>query len=415
MRRLVLIAGSFCLFVGGVASAPAVQRSIFVTSVAGTGNLSSASWQPYAGTATGIDAGDAICQALAQDAGLAHPLAYRAWLSSFGTDAYCHVQDLTGFAANDCDGALAGPAGPWTRVDGKPWAAELDQALYPNFEIYLPPWIDENGNVVHDLVWTGTSETGTHLVNEDCGYWEHGSSGYGGEIGTTDGTGAGWTDTASSACDVHRRLYCLQKGAGDPLPPFENWGRLAFLTSARGSGRLAGWPAATGSGTTGILAGDAICRKLASDAGLPEADSFKAWLSDGATDARDRFVYDGPWMRLDRVRLASDLADLTDAYLHSPLNLTETGVYVGNDWVWTDTESTGVDDLGYHCYDWTSDASTPGGAGGSPSVANTSWTQSFVGKLCDDAARLYCLQDLPLVFADAFESGTTGAWSSASP
>jgi len=49
-------------------------------------------------------------------------------------------------------------------------------------------------------------------------------------------------------------------------------------------------------------------------------------------------------------------------------------------------------------------------------MVDASWTEgNGAANLCDQPWRLYCLQDLPLVFGDGFESGTTDVWSSLSP
>ena len=78
----------------------AARRRAWVTSVTGTGNL--ASW-PDAGGLGGLAAGDAICRARAAAAGLPNANAYRVWLSTAATDAYCHVQGLTGKRSNQCN------------------------------------------------------------------------------------------------------------------------------------------------------------------------------------------------------------------------------------------------------------------------------------------------------------------------
>ena len=70
----------------------AARLQMFVTSVAGSGELSS--WDD-AGTLTGVAAGDAICQARATAAALPNPATYRAWLSDDTDDAYCRLHGLS--------------------------------------------------------------------------------------------------------------------------------------------------------------------------------------------------------------------------------------------------------------------------------------------------------------------------------
>src|SRR6188768_570424 len=105
------------LFVlGSAGAAHAVVRRMFVTSVSGTGDLGS--W-PAAGIATGLAAGDAICQARASAASLPNPSGYRAWLSDSTDDAYCRIHMLTGKLSANCgQPTLPASAGPWRRTDG---------------------------------------------------------------------------------------------------------------------------------------------------------------------------------------------------------------------------------------------------------------------------------------------------------
>ena len=93
----------------------AVQRRAFATSVQGPGNLSS--WADAGGN-TGLAAGDAICRARAAAGGLPNAATYRAWLSNSATDAYCHVQGLSGTVGNACLGASQPGGGPWYQANG---------------------------------------------------------------------------------------------------------------------------------------------------------------------------------------------------------------------------------------------------------------------------------------------------------
>ncbi|MBI5194666.1 MAG: Ig-like domain-containing protein [Nitrospirae bacterium] len=99
------------------ASAVPGNRIAFVTSGRGNGNLST--WAD-AGEKTGIAAGDTICQARANAAGLSGT--YAAWLSDSTNDAYCHIHNLTGKKADNCgQTTLPAEAGPWLRMDGLPF------------------------------------------------------------------------------------------------------------------------------------------------------------------------------------------------------------------------------------------------------------------------------------------------------
>jgi len=387
----------------------AVARRMFVTSVSGTANLSS--WAD-AGGHTGLAAGDAICRARAAAGGLPNAAGYRAWLSDSADDAYCRLHDLTGKKSALCgQPTLPAAAGPWLRVDGAPFGADITHLLEPDFQVLMPPRLSESGAVVHDRTWTGTGADGAS-DDVDCGGWTSAAAGVYPTVGCTDATSGGWGGCGSLACAGAARLLCLETGVGDPLPRIAGWGRLAFVTSAMGNGDLGSWPGA--GGQTGLAAGDAVCRSLASAAGLPNPTSFKAWLSTAASDARDRFLSDGPWMRLDRARLAAGIADLTDGDLATALNLTETGVYLGGYGVWTGTGSDGTA-WPDRCGDWTSDATGVDGLLAIAYAADAGWTD-YYSSACDfSSSRLYCLQDLPLLFGDGFESGNAAVWSAAVP
>ena len=388
----------------------AATRYAFVTSVSGTGDLHS--W-PDAGGASGLAAGDAICQARAAAGGLANPGLYVAWMSTSTTDAYCHLHHLTGKVTTNCgQGTLPAAAGPWVRTDGRAWGADVTHLLDPFDQVYLPPRYDENGAlVVEGHAWTGTAPDGT-VASDTCIGWTSTSGSDYAIAGSTEHTARGWGDFYLDRCSAQGRLICLERLVGDSLPTFSNWGHFVFVTSAQGNGDLSSWPQA--GGQVGLGAGDAICRNLAAAAGLANSASYKAWLSTGSVDARDRIVNDGPWMRLDRVRLSPDFAGLTDGRLNTSPNLTETGVYVANSAVWTGTlaDGTAASD---RCNSWTSASASANGDAGAANAANASWTD-YDPVDCDfGSGRIYCLEDVPLVFRDGFESDDTDTWSAVSP
>jgi hypothetical protein len=409
LRRSVFHA----LVISAAVALPAVaaDRYVFITSVSGPGTLGD--W-PDAGNATGVAAGDAICQARAAAAGLDDPQDYRAWLSSSSDDAYCRIHGLTGkrSAPSNCgQSTLPAAAGPWRRIDGTHFAADITQLGAPDYRVFLPPRLDENGDTVHSDVWAATLDNGAY-AGLGCTDWTSSAAGDSAWVGSSDRTGSYWTFRGSTSCSTDQHLLCFQIGVGDPLGTNANWGRLAFVTSVSGTGDLSSWPDAAGA--TGAAAANAICRRRATAAGLPGAASFKAWLSTGATDARDRFVNDGPWIRLDYIRVAADLAALTDGFTHAPLNVTETGQYLNTGASWTGTEADGTAAT-ERCGDWSIGDDSDGGFVGTAAAADASWTAGVAASLCDQPWRLYCFQDLPLVFGDGFESGTTDVWSSLSP
>jgi hypothetical protein len=379
------------------------SRVAFLTSVTGTGDLSS--WAD-AGGRTGLAAADAVCQARASAAGLAGE--FRAWLSDDNDDAYCRIHNLTGKKAANCGQAtLPVAAGPWVRTDGHPFAAAIDD-LVDAGKVYAPVRYDEFGAPVlvgspDPFYFTGTREDGTLASvgrgDPHCGNWTDRAGGVVGgvDVGSRDGTTQLWTSGMSTSCHHPRPLLCLQTGKGPGLPCISGSGKRAFVTSVEGSGNLASWPEA--GGRTGIAAGDAICSARAAAIGLGNASRFKAWLSTSSVDAKDHITSNGPWVRLDGVTLADSKADLTDGSLFTAISLTETGIYVSSHPVWTGTGAMGVR-AGGTCDDWAGSAASLETTAGNAALANSGWSRFWPQDLhpypqdCSQHdVKLYCLED----------------------
>ena len=370
------------------------ELKVFVTSASGTGDLTS--WTAYTASgssATGLEAGDAICQYLAKEAGLSGT--FRAWLSDTDTDAYCHLHGRTGKKADNCGGtSLPKPYGPWVRMDGFPFGETIDIITSDTGQIYAPVQFDEKGNtLINRHYFTDTDDTGARPAysSGSCSNWSSQiGSGNSATTGRSTHTTKGWTDSGGVGCDGVWRLLCMQIGRGPALPSHISAGKKAFITSRGGSGNLSTWTGATGSG---IAAGDAICQSLATAAGLANADKFKAWLSDSSTDAIDRFAYNGPWVRIDGVKIADNKSDLTDGLLFSPINQTEEGHYRTNYGVWTGTEKNGGKSAN-NCNNWTSDDSSGSlkGLRGVAYTADSYWTEA-ISNNCNTMQWLYCFED----------------------
>lgn len=380
-------------------------RVIFVTSV--TGDAVLGSW-PDADGATGLAAADNICQNRAAAGGLANPEDFVAWISDSSDDAYCRLHGLSGKKVDTCgQPSLPADVGPWVRTDGFPFAPLIDELLTPDNVVYVPPRYDEFGNAV---TWPWYTLTATHvdgtLSGNTCDDWTNTDGGSGLHLGDPTATSGSWSHGAGSTClGSGKRLTCLARGGGAALPPFAQQGRLAFVTSVVGTGDLGSWPQAD-SGSSGIAAGDSVCRNLATDAGLSHPDSFKAWLSDESVDAIDRFDHDGPWVRPDGVGVAADKNEFTSGTLFTSIGQTELGDYMArfvdgvNVWTGTLTDGTGA---GSYCQSWSNGTSAESGNRGQSTDTINSWTQ-FSAMPCHFAGRLYCLSDLnPVVFSDRFE------------
>jgi hypothetical protein len=380
-----------------------------------TGSADLGSW-PDAGVEVGLAAADAICQARAAAAGLANPESWVAWLSDTADEAYCRLHGLPGTKAADCgEPQLPEAAGPWVRPDGFPFSEAIGPLTSAGV-VYAPVLLDELGSPVPPggdaFFFTATLPDGSLFsATRTCSDWTSDSAALSTVLGDPTRTTQSWTVGSLPPCDNVGRLLCLETVAGPALPPFAVEGRRAFVTSERGPGDLSSWPQAD-PGSSGVGAGDSICRNLAMLAGFEEAATFKAWLSDGSTDAIDRFVHDGPWVRPDGVVPATGKSDLTDGVLFSSIHVTETGEYLGNTAVWTGTSDAGAARPS-RCDDWTDGTSALSGDTGIANRTIFGWSFSSSSQPCDNALlRLYCLSDdeVPL-FSDGFESGDTSAWT----
>lgn len=377
----------------------AAPATAFATSATGNGNLSS--WTAAGGKA-GLEAGDAICQSLASEAGLSGT--FVAWLSDSSNDAYCRVHNLTGKKSDNCGQAsLPDTAGPWVRTgDGFPFSADISQ-LVNDGTVYAPVKYDESGNafIAGEKYMTGTNADGTYDAsgNTTCYDWTSNTSNLMVHAvgGWTDGTTYSWTHNYSTGCNSSSwRLLCLETGEGLPLPDFATFGKKVFVTSSSGTGDLSTWP---GAGVNrGVAAGDAICQSLAVEAGLSNASNFKAWLSSYTSSsdyvhAKDRLTSDGPWVRPDGVLVANNKADLIDGSLFTAISQTETGDYLSTT-TWTGTYSNGtLESTISNCEGWTTAAPLRGeGSLGESSLSDGNWTKTGYNP-CSTLRHLYCFED----------------------
>lgn len=402
--------------VSGTLAAPsgAIKRRAFVTSISGTGNL--ATW-PGAVGATAHERADAICRSRASAGVLPNAATYRAWLSADAADAYCHVQGLSGFKSNGCDGAPLPGAGPWFLANGiTNFTGSLDELVGPEGVIFRPVMLDEFQNEVDPdyftrQVWTGTRPSGSGW--NDCSDWTA-SVGAAGAYGDALGSAVVWTQFAGGgACSDSRRLLCLEPGPSETVTLGWSPGALVFVSSVDGSAELATWPEAAGA--TGINAGYAICNQLASAAHLPSPASFVPFLSTPAVSAKDRLTTNGPFRRIDGYAIANNLADLLDGANQNSLHVREDGLYADEDLrVWTGTLADGTGSASGTCGGWTEGASGFGVTGKASAARTGEWTD-INAFACAGPQNLYCFSNAITLFWDGFESADTARWSSSVP
>jgi cysteine-rich repeat protein len=166
-----------------------------------------------------------------------------------------------------------------------------------------------------------------------------------------------------------------------------------FVTSGKWQGNL-----------EGLSGADEKCKTAAIAGGLPNA-TYKAWLSDHATAARDRIVHGKvAYVRRDGMVLADDWDDLMLNGVEMPVMLDEKGMaLIPTDEVcmpdislaWTNTNSNGTTyDPDYDCDGW---SKTMGPAAfGATSGVDFQWSLEcgvFLMSACSKFMPLYCMQE----------------------
>lgn len=270
-------------------------------------------------------------------------------------------------------------AGPWVRTDGHPFAPTIDE-LINNDVIYAPVRYDETGTLVTGNYFTGTADDGT-VGGGHCNNWTDSTDVYYANFGFTETTTSFWTHYGGIDCDGEIRLLCFQTGTGGPFPALTPpaGAKRVFVTSTPYNGNLGG-----------LSGANTICQQLAQDAGLDNSANYKAWISDSATSAITNITSDGPWYRLDGVKVADTRTDLFDGNIFTAISQTETGAYVSGA-VWTGTNYTGAG-VGAHCNDWTDATDSYLGWAGIANLANTQWS-IWSTNSCNNLRTLYCFED----------------------
>jgi hypothetical protein len=154
--------------------------------------------------------------------------------------------------------------------------------------------------------------------------------------------------------------------------------RYVFVTSAVYDGDLGG-----------LRGADAKCQARADAAKL--GGKFRAWLSDGAIEARSRIDAKGPYVRTDGEPVAADLGDLLAATLENPLSINEYGSPITVDLVaWTGTSPSGAR-IAPSCSSWTRNQVLDYGVAGATDSTASRWTDDQ-NRSCSTLRRLYCFQ-----------------------
>jgi PKD repeat protein len=188
----------------GAESEPVIKQ-VEVTEPPFEGALVFVTSEGYPGDFGGPAAADAICQELAENAGLTGT--WTAWLSDDDTDAIDRI-----------------PAeGPYKLLDLNQTIVADDLADLTDDSLDAPIILDENGDLAITNVWTGTQPDGTRTVS-NCSNWTNAEDTYPctagdprcGTKGDSVETSHRWTDAVEDefleACDATLSFYCFGTG-----------------------------------------------------------------------------------------------------------------------------------------------------------------------------------------------------------
>ncbi len=206
-----------------------------------------------------------------------------------------------------------------------------------------------------------------------------------------------YTDSAAGTTTYYYRVTArnaVGEGAysGNLLVTPPGNGKYIFVTNGEYNGAL------------NYLSGaDAKCQSEASAAGLQ--GTYKAWLSDSATNASSRLTHStAPYVLPNGPIVANSWIGLTSgANLLSPVNRNASGIQVSDYYVWTATNTDGTYRAHWNnttydsCQNWTIPVCDIGGVGtgggyGWSGFSSSSWTYYGDGISCCASLRLYCLQ-----------------------
>ncbi len=362
-------------------------RVAFVTREHGSADLSV--WN-QAGGETGLAAADAICQSEAEAAG--YRGTFRAFIGG-PSDPACRMLGSEGRVSEGCGlGELPADTAAVLDATGTPVFYGLDGLLANEWRIPLSRHADGEPVGHGTFAWYAANADGTSTSSSHCAGWtgvvDEGVRGIAASSVATLPPRAAHAipcDTSDFRDDWTMHLFCVQTATESGGTFFATGdmhrreGKQVFLTST------------SVPGDAGVAAADAVCNRLAADAGLD--GQFAAWLSDGQTDAYCHVLgldgkraegcggaaipESGPWVRTDGYLVASDIDDLTDTDgVAAPVLYDELGAQHVLGGVLTGTKGDGTHYEGFDCDGWTGTGSI---GGGHPRAIGDDWTRYFSG------------------------------------
>jgi hypothetical protein len=211
-----------------------------------------------------------------------------------------------------------------------------------------------------------------------------------------------YTDSASDITTYEVLAITFKRHVTSKTPPCGQSGwKCVFLSSATYTGDLGG-----------LSGADSKCQALANAAGIG-GTTYKAWLSAGTVNAKDRMTIASvnvPYVRIDRKQLAasgpaflSATASGTTGTLGAAISLDETGVTFTSDKVFTYTIPSGISIMNdavlegglpspqADCDDWTASTNKFYGFGGIDSALGAAWTAASL-MACTTASHIYCFE-----------------------
>lgn len=241
------------------------------------------------------------------------------------------------------------------------------------------------------------------LAHEECDFGPGNVGTYGGcnpDCTLAARCGDGDVDLGHEECDLAALNGTgMSLGDGTACGNACTWvGRIAFVTSESYDGALGG-----------LSGADLKCVLAALRAGIANATTFRAWLSDGLDSPATRFeqvdLAGVPYILLNGRVLADDFAELVALGPRTGIAITETGEAVFQQFVWTNTSAFGeVFDPMNHCADWLSASgqlSTRTGVNALPVENGPAWDAwrderqytTVTNRACNTPLRLYCFED----------------------
>ncbi len=145
----------------------------------------------------------------------------------------------------------------------------------------------------------------------------------------------------------------------------------------------------------GLVGADQSCQTLADSSVLN--GTWKAWLSDSATNVSDRFTHSNyPYILVDETtKIADDWTGLTTTSLSAMINKNEKNKTVANSNVWTNTNDDGlavyVNPI-FVCNDWNIKNKRITGVFGKNNLYTTAQWSNFGPATCNTQRRLYCFE-----------------------